>query len=66
MLAEAVRELDDGTPLDERLKICKVAGELVSRCVAADKHSEVLEIAKLRQRSDAQRELSSELAGGLH
>lgn len=66
LLAEAVRELDEGTPLDERLKTCKVAGELISRAVAADKHSETLEIMDLRKRSDAQRELSTELDRGLH
>lgn len=64
-IATLARELD-GADLGDRIKLTRAIGELVSRAVAADKHAEALEIAALRKRSDAQRELTATLDGGLH
>lgn len=49
----------------ERTALIKVIGELVSRAIAADKHSETLELADLRRRAEAQKQLADRL-GGLH
>jgi hypothetical protein len=57
--------LDVADRPDDKLKALKLVGELVARAIAADKHSEALEIAELRKRADRQRELA-EHAGGLH
>ncbi|MBK6920550.1 MAG: hypothetical protein IPH07_24330 [Deltaproteobacteria bacterium] len=64
-IATLARDLAATDDVDTRIKLTRAIGELVSRCVAADKHAEALEIAALRKRSDAQRELAAEL-GGLH
>lgn len=65
-IATLARDLAGTDAIADRIKLTRAIGELVSRAVAADKHAEALEIAALRQRSDAQRELAGELAGGLH
>lgn len=65
-IATLARDLAKTDDVDARIKLTRAIGELLSRAVAADKHAETLEIAELRKRSDAQRELASELAGGLH
>jgi hypothetical protein len=49
----------------DRTALLKVIGELVSRAIAADKHSETLELAGLRERAEAQKRLADRL-GGLH
>lgn len=64
-IATLARELAGADTIDDRVKLTKAIGELVSRAVAADKHAEVLETMELRKRSDAQRELSARV-GGLH
>lgn len=61
----ACADLDDMEPGKERTALLKVIGELVSRAIAADKHSETLELADLRRRAEAQKQLADRL-GGLH
>lgn len=61
----ACEDLDSLEPGKERTALIKVIGELVSRAIAADKHSETLELADLRRRAEAQKQLADRL-GGLH
>ena len=61
----ACADLDEMEPGKERTAQLKVIGELVSRAIAADKHSETLELAGLRERAEAQKRLADRL-GGLH
>lgn len=63
VIASACNDLDTAGTIDERAKVMKLIGELMSRAIAADKHQETLETAALRAAAEKHGRARSRLEG---
>lgn len=63
VLATTCNMLDTAVSIEERCKVLKVCGELMSRALAADRHQETLETLEIRKAANKHSAARSRLAG---